>query len=153
LAIGGDGKKLKMVEHLEEDRVISEINITPLTDVFLVLLIIFMVATPFIMYQGIKVNLPSSIMGVPNPEAIVVTIDKDKKIFVNDVVVSEKGLREYLEQKLMEKEDKLVIIRGDRFIYLGDAVSIMDIAKQAGAERIAIATEKESEKDRERGVR
>ncbi len=134
---------------MEEDRYIAEINITPLTDVFLVLLIIFMVATPFLMYQGIKVNLPSSIMGVPNPEAIVITIDKERKISVDDAMIEEIGLKEYLEQKLMEKEDKLVIIRGDRSIKFGDAVSVMDIAKQAGAERIAIATGKEDEKDRE----
>lgn len=135
-----------MVERIEDDRLISEINITPLTDVFLVLLIIFMVATPFLMYQGIKINLPSSIMGVPNPEAIIVTIDKDKRISVNDVSIEQGGLKECLEQKLMDKEDKLVIIRGDRSLSLGDAVSVMDIAKQAGAERIAIATEKEDEK-------
>ncbi|MEW6482225.1 MAG: biopolymer transporter ExbD [bacterium] len=132
------------MQHItEEDRFIAEINITPLTDVFLVLLIIFMVATPFLMYQGIKVNLPSSIMGVPNPEAIVITIDREKNVFIDEVKVEKGGLKEYLEQKLLQKEDKLVIIRGDRFIYLGDAVSVMDIAKQAGAERIAIATGKE----------
>ncbi|MEW6103405.1 MAG: biopolymer transporter ExbD [bacterium] len=137
----------------EEDRFIAEINITPLTDVFLVLLIIFMVATPFLMYQGIKVNLPSSIMGVPNPEAIIITVDKEKNVFVDEVKVEKTGLKEYLTQKLLQKEDKLVIIRGDRSIYLGDAVSVMDIAKQAGAERIAIATGKEDEKDRETEIR
>lgn len=142
-----------MVERIEEDRLISEINITPLTDVFLVLLIIFMIATPFLMYQGIKINLPSSIMGIPNPEAIIVTINKEKRIFVDDTSIEQGGLKEYLEQKLMGKEEKLVIIRGDRSLSLGDAVSIMDIAKQAGAERIAIATEKEDEKDRERSLR
>ncbi|MEW6007948.1 MAG: biopolymer transporter ExbD [bacterium] len=138
---------------VEEDRFIAEINITPLTDVFLVLLIIFMVATPFLMYQGIKVNLPSSIMGVPNPEAIVITIDREKNVFIDEVKIEKGGLKEYLEQKLLQKEDKLVIIRGDRSIYLGDAVSVMDIAKQAGAERIAIATGKEDEKDREGEIR
>lgn len=142
-----------MVERIEEDRLISEINITPLTDVFLVLLIIFMVATPFLMHQGIKINLPSSIMGIPNPEAIIVTIDKEKRIFVDDTSIEQGGLKEYLEQKLMDKEEKLVIIRGDRSLFLGDAVSVMDIAKQAGAERIAIATEKEDEKDRETSLR
>ncbi|MEW6680445.1 MAG: biopolymer transporter ExbD [bacterium] len=142
------------MQHItEEDRIFAEINITPLTDVFLVLLIIFMVATPFLMYQGIKVNLPSSIMGVPNPEAIVITIDREKNVFIDEVKVEKGGLKEYLEQKLLQKEDKLVIIRGDRFIYLGDAVSVMDIAKQAGAERIAIATGKENEKDREGEIR
>lgn len=135
---------------IEEDRIISEINITPLTDVFLVLLIIFMVATPFLMYQGIKVNLPSSIMGIPNPEAIIITIDKEKRISVDDASIKKEALKEYLEQELIKREDKLVIIRGDRYLYLGDAVSVMDIAKRAGAERIAIATKKKDEKDRER---
>ncbi|HAW50227.1 TPA: protein TolR [bacterium] len=142
-----------MAELLEEDKVISEINITPLTDVFLVLLIVFMIATPFLMYQGIKVSLPSTIMGTPNPEAIVVTIDKEKNVSINDNLVKEALLLEYLRKSLMEKEDKLVIIRGDKTISLGDAVAIMDIAKRAGAERIAIATEKEIEKDRKRKVR
>ncbi|MBU1262638.1 biopolymer transporter ExbD [bacterium] len=127
-----------MVSHQEDH--IWQINITPLTDVFLVLLIIFMVATPFLVQEAVKVHLPSSAMGKPEPKAIVVTLDKGNKVYVDGEEVKISLLSDFLKSRL-SKEENLVILRGDKMVSLGDAIKVMDIIKRAGAERIAIATE------------
>jgi len=127
-----------MVSHQEDH--IWQINITPLTDVFLVLLIIFMVATPFLVQEAVKVHLPSSVMGKPEPKAIVVTLDRGNKVYVDGEEVKISLLSDFLKIRL-EGEENLVILRGDKMVSLGDAIKVMDIIKRAGAERVAIATE------------
>jgi len=148
LSINKLGNKLKKKErkimHQEEikrDDVMWEINITPLTDVFLVLLVIFMVATPLLIQSGVKVNLPSSTVTEAQPEGIIVTVTKENKIYVGKEEVAFDDLLEYLKRKIGYKKDKFVIINGDKDVLLGNAIKIMDIAKVAGAEKIAIATE------------
>jgi biopolymer transport protein ExbD len=132
-----------MVSYQEDH--IWQINITPLTDVFLVLLIIFMVATPFLVQEAVKVHLPSSAMGKPEPKAIVVTLDRGNKVYVDGERVNLSLLFDFLKSKLSEDED-LVILRGDKMVLLGDAVKVIDIIKRAGAERVAIATEQPTNK-------
>lgn len=128
-------------EDIKRDEVMWEINITPLTDVFLVLLVIFMVATPLLIQSGVKVKLPSSTITESQPEGVIITITKENKIYVGKEGVSANELLNYLKKKLEEKKDKFIIINGDKEVLLGNAVKIMDIAKAAGAEKIAIATE------------
>ncbi|MBI4777569.1 biopolymer transporter ExbD [Candidatus Desantisbacteria bacterium] len=123
-----------------EQNIICEINITPFTDMFLILLIIFMVATPFLMQEGIKVNLPSSGVSQAQPEGVIVTLTKDNKIFVENEEVALENLGNTLIKKVGASQEKLVIVRGDKDVFLGIAVNIMDVAKLAGATKIAIAT-------------
>ncbi|MDI6752595.1 MAG: biopolymer transporter ExbD [bacterium] len=127
-----------MVSHQEDH--IWQINITPLTDVFLVLLIIFMVATPFLVQEAVKVHLPSSAMGKSEPKAIVVTLDRGNRVYVDGEEVKISLLSNLLKNRLTEEEN-LVILRGDKMVSLGDAIKVMDIIKRAGAERVAIAVE------------
>ncbi len=134
---------MRNLKELQEEKIIWEINITPLTDVFLVLLIIFMIATPVIV-KGIKVKLPMASTQSP-VTGIVVTITKGNNIYINDRPVKFTELNMSLDTKLKETPDKLVIIKGDRDIKLGFAVNILDIAKKSGAERVAIATEFEGD--------
>ena len=123
-----------------EQNIIWEINITPFTDMFLILLIIFMVTTPFLMQEGIKVNLPSSGVSQAQPEGVIVTLTKDNKIFIEDEEVTQENLSNTLIKKIGASNEKLVIVRGDKDVFLGLAVNIMDVAKLAGATKIAIAT-------------
>ncbi len=123
-----------------EQNIIWEINITPFTDMFLILLIIFMVTTPFLMQEGIKVNLPSSGVSQAQPEGVIVTLTKDSKIFIEDEEVTQENLSNTLIKKIGASNEKLVIVRGDKDVFLGMAVNIMDVAKLAGATKIAIAT-------------
>jgi biopolymer transport protein ExbD len=124
------------------DGVVAEINITPLTDVFLVLLVIFMVTTSVIQNQGKTVDLPGAAVSDSTPQGVTVTVLSDGKMLVNDQATSEANLFASLEAALSDTRDKLVILRGDKQVLLGQAVNILDIAQQAGATGIALATKK-----------
>ncbi len=124
--------------------VFSDINITPLTDIFLVLLIIFMVTTAVTIESAAHVDLPKAEQAAPTdkPKGVIVTLTDDHRIFVNEKNVSERELDPALRDVLSKSPDKLVIFQGDPKVILGDMVRILDIAKGAGAEGIAIAVSK-----------
>jgi len=122
------------------DDIVAEINITPLTDIFLVLLIIFMVTTSVISAQGKDVDLPSSAVASATPSGVNVTVTADGEIQVEDQVVQEAALEATLRAALERSKDKVVVLRGDRKVLLGEAVNILDVAQKAGAAGIALAT-------------
>lgn len=130
----------KPEERYEED-IVSEINITPLTDVFLVLLIIFMITSSALISSGAKVNLPSASKTTAEPRGVVVTVTQQKEISLNGRRVSEQELQRELETELAKSTDKTVIFEGDKNILLGETVKILEMAKEAGADKIAIAAE------------
>jgi biopolymer transport protein ExbD len=123
-----------------EGDIVAEINVTPLTDIFLVLLIIFMVTSTALTQQGTKVNLPRAGSGSAEPSGIVITATADRRIELNGKPVPMEDLRTALETALEKATDHGVILQGDRDVVLEQAVQIMSIAKEAGAEKIAIAT-------------
>ncbi len=123
--------------------IIAEINITPLTDVFLVLLIIFMVTSSVIANTGKKVDLPEAAESSQTPpKAVNVTLTKEGGVQVNDQAVRIEDLRVHLQKALDASEDKTVILRGDKEVVLERAVYVLDQAQLAGAEGFAIATTK-----------
>src|ERR1019366_7384599 len=120
----------------------ADINITPLTDIFLVLLIIFMVTTAVTIESAAHVDLPKAeVAAKPNgkPKGIVVTYTAEHLIYLNDKQVTEPELVPQLHGALANSTDKIVIFQGDPKVILGDMVRILDMAKSAGAEAIAIA--------------
>ena len=122
--------------------VFSEINITPLTDIFLVLLIIFMVTTAVTIESAAHVDLPkaeNAPQQTDKPKGIIVTYTSDHQIFVNDKQLTEPELSPALHTALEQSTDKIVIFQGDPKVIIGDMVRILDIAKSAGAAAIAIA--------------
>ena len=122
--------------------VFADINITPLTDIFLVLLIIFMVTTAVTIESAAHVDLPKAEAAAnPNdkPKGIIVTYTADHAIMVNSQSVTLPQLQGALHDALDKSSDKIVIFQGDPKVILGDMVHILDIAKSAGAEAIAIA--------------
>ena len=123
--------------------VFADINITPLTDIFLVLLIIFMVTTAVTIESAAHVDLPKAEQAAPTdkPKGIIVTYTADHQIMVGSQQVTEAQLMTTLQQQLapLQSSDKIVIFQGDPKVILGDMVRILDIAKTAGAEAIAIA--------------
>ena len=123
-----------------DDPIVAEINVTPLTDIFLVLLIIFMVTSTALMQQGSKVSLPSAEKGNPETAGLTLTATANHTLELNGVTVERSALKDALAKALADREDKGVILRGDRTIILEDAVQLMSIAREAGAERLAIAT-------------
>lgn len=121
--------------------VFSDINITPLTDIFLVLLIIFMVTTAVTIESAAHVDLPKAEAAAPTdkPKGIIVTYTAEHQIYVNDKIVTEPELVPALHAALQTSTDKIVVFQGDPKVILGDMVRILDLAKSAGAEAIAIA--------------
>ena len=121
--------------------VFSEINITPLTDIFLVLLIIFMVTTAVTIESAAHVDLPKAEQSQPNqkPKGVLVTYTSEHQIFVGQQSVTLSQLPPVLHDALVKSPDKLVVFQGDPKVLLGDMVRILDIAKTAGANGIAIA--------------
>jgi biopolymer transport protein ExbD len=119
----------------------ADINITPLTDIFLVLLIIFMVTTAVTIESAAHVDLPKAQAVAANekPRGVLVTYTADHRIFVEQKSVTLAGLPVVLRNALGKSPDKLVVFAGDPQVLLGDMVHILDIAKSAGAEGIAIA--------------
>jgi biopolymer transport protein ExbD len=130
-----------------DDKIISEINITPLTDVVLVLLIIFMVTTPMILAGGINVKLPSATTADTTPQRnITISITLDNKVYLNDRETGFDGLQPALEQFLKNEKDKTVILNADKNVMHGQVVRVLDIAKKAGAVKLAIAAERAGDK-------
>ena len=127
-------------EHDPDEGIVAEINITPLTDVFLVLLIIFMVTTSVVASQSKQVDLPGAEVSDTTPHGVTVTVSPDGEILVDDRPTSEANLYAALEAALADSREKLVILRGDKQVLLGKAVSILDLAQKAGATGIALAT-------------
>lgn len=123
-----------------DTHIVAEINVTPLTDIFLVLLIIFMVTSTALMQQGTKVNLPRAGTGVAEAAGIIVTATADRRIEVNGQPVALDNLRAALTDAFQKADERNVILQGDRSVVLERAVQIMTIAKEAGADKIAIAT-------------
>ena len=129
----------------EDDAIVAEINITPLTDIFLVLLIIFMISSSAMLESGMNVKLPSAkttaLTQTESGKPIYVTVGKDGAILVNELAATETSLPQVLKDALEKTTNKAVVIRGDEAIFLGKAVKVMDAARTAGAEKIAIATQ------------
>lgn len=122
--------------------IVAEINITPLTDIFLVLLIIFMVTTTVAQDEGKNIDLPEATEAEDTtPKGVTVAVDAAGIIRINDQVVLLDELAEAIGDALEIAEEKIVVLRGDKSVLLGQAVNILDIAQQKGATSIALATQ------------
>jgi biopolymer transport protein ExbD/biopolymer transport protein TolR len=125
---------------------LSEINVTPLVDVMLVLLVIFMVTAP-ILQTGIEVSLPktrASRAEQPRPRAVVVSIDRDGNIYLSTQTearpVNVNDLSSMLAEKLGQSGERKVYVRGDGDTPYRIIAYVLDVAKQAGAE-VSLVTE------------
>jgi len=120
----------------------AEINITPFTDVVLVLLVIFMITTPIILQSGIKVNLPkASAAEAESSKNLIVTIDPAGNIFIEKRKVQIEDLKEELTAVLASRPDAAVIIKGDKEVKYDTVIQVLDAAKQSGAMKFALGVE------------
>jgi biopolymer transport protein TolR len=120
----------------------SQINVTPLVDVMLVLLVIFMVTAPM-MQQGVQVNLPKAeTKSLKSPEeAVVVSIEKSGRIFIDKVEISQGELKTKLSAMFVNRAKKEVFLKADRDVPYGEVVKTMAEIKGAGVERLGMVTE------------
>ena len=142
-AAGGEGGEAG------SETVVAEINITPLTDVFLVLLIIFMVTSTALVESeassraGVKVVLPKANAAGPVSQRRsdpVLTVTKGNEIYLGSKKIEIANLEAEIHKALTDVGSETLLIRGDKNVLLGAAVDIMSVAKKAGASHIAILT-------------
>ena len=129
---------------------LSEINVTPLVDVMLVLLIIFMVTTPM-MQSGIGVNLPQAeTESAPAEGGLTLTITKDRYIHMGQSVININLLERTLKQYFYGKEKKIVFIQADTDVPYGFFIDALDIVKKAGVESVGLITVPEESPDKKK---
>jgi biopolymer transport protein TolR len=122
--------------------VMAEINVTPLVDVMLVLLVIFMVTAPM-MQQGVQVNLPKADTKAmaPAEESVVVSVDRNGKLFIDKEEIQAGDLRKRLAGMFATREKKEVFLKADAGVPYGEVVRAMADIKGAGIERLGMVTE------------
>jgi biopolymer transport protein ExbD len=128
-----------------KQKLLAEINITPFTDVVLVLLIIFMVTTPLIIQASIKVNLPnaSSAKPIKNSSQAYVTLSNENLLYLNGQLVSKKELRRQIESMVKDNSGLNVILFSDKLVYFKEIVSVLDILNELGVKNLNIAAKPE----------
>jgi biopolymer transport protein ExbD len=133
----------------QQESVVAEINITPLTDVFLVLLIIFMVTSTAIVESevasrtGVKVALPRAQAAGPVTKKRtdpILTVTKANELYIFNKKIEVNNLEAEIRKALQDAGSETLLLRGDKSVMLGAAVDVMSIAKKAGAKNIAILT-------------
>jgi len=122
----------------------SEINVTPLVDVVLVLLIIFMVVTPMLQ-RGKSVELPKATEiekeKGKDSDPLYVSITPDKKVFLENDQVDEQALQDRLSEELAKDPGKKILLKGDNTVNVGDVRRVLDVARKAKAKQIALGVE------------
>jgi biopolymer transport protein TolR len=126
----------------DDDDLITGINVTPLVDITLVLLIIFMVTTTYIVNPSIHVDLPKAATAEKTqPSTASVVITKTGALFLNGKETTEEALRAHCRAELAADKDLQVVVAADRDTRHGQVVHIVDVVKAAGVTKFAINTE------------
>ena len=139
------------LERTQGPQPMSEINMTPLVDVMLVLLVIFIITAP-LMASSIKLDLPQTDAGQPNdtPKFVSLAVDASGKVFLNDKPVTDEELAAQLEKSAADSKDTEVQLRADQTVPYGKVVALMGIANKAGLSRIGFVTEAEAPPEKPR---
>ncbi|OGX28586.1 MAG: hypothetical protein A3F87_02445 [Omnitrophica WOR_2 bacterium RIFCSPLOWO2_12_FULL_51_24] len=142
-----------MKRESRRQRLVAEINITPFTDVILVLLVIFMIATPLISQTNIKVKLPDAKSGqpieAPKKTQVYVTVAKDGSIYLDKDQITKKGLRAKIDTMRRGDPDIYAIIHADRMAPFKDVVSVLDVLNELGINKLSIGAIDEGRGDRQ----
>jgi biopolymer transport protein TolR len=130
-----------MMFETRQRRFLAEINVIPLVDVVLVLLVIFMVTAPML-YRGMDIKLPTSASSTIKPEIrAVLTIEKDQRLYLDKDQLSVAQLERKLRVMKQEHADVSLYLRADRDVPYGIVVQVMDRVKKAGIEKLGMVTD------------
>ena len=122
-------------------QLMAEINITPFTDVVLVLLIIFMIATPFIYQSSMKVQLPQATKSAETSRDVIITINAEGEVFFNDARIDLYALKDKLKAMVQNNPDLSVIINGDKNVRYDAVIQVMDVLTQSGVKNPGLGIE------------
>jgi biopolymer transport protein TolR len=126
-----------------KQRLVTEINITPFTDVILVLLVIFMITTPLVTQVHFKVNLPEAKSGLPvevgRQARVAISITNEGLVYLDEKLVTRKELRESVNMMRKDHPDLSVILESDRTVRFKDIVDVLDILTEVGVRNLNIA--------------
>jgi biopolymer transport protein TolR len=131
------------LERTKSAQPMSEINVTPLVDVMMVLLVIFIITAP-LLASSIKLDLPKTDAAKPNdaPKFVTVVVDKAAQVFLNDKPIELPALAESLQQSAKANPDTEVQLRADATVPYGKVVEVMGVAQKAGLNRIGFVADK-----------
>ena len=140
---------LKFSRMLRRNKTISQINVTPMVDVMLVLLVIFMITAP-LLKVGVPINLPKTkAKALPEDQTpLSITINKEEKIFVQNTEISLEKLIPKLISISKNRNDRKIFIRADKVLSYGKVVEVMAIITSAGFNKIALVTDFETKKNK-----
>jgi biopolymer transport protein TolR len=135
------------LERSQGSKPMSDINMTPLVDVMLVLVVIFIITAP-LMTSAIKLDLPKTEAATPvdAPKFVAIVVDKTGQIFLNDQVTSLSQLADSLSKTAQMSKDTEVQLRADEAVPYGKVVEVMGVAQKAGLNRIGFVAEPKSAK-------
>ncbi len=130
-----------MRKRANKSKLMVEINITPFTDVVLVLLIIFMIATPFIYQSSMKVQLPQASKSEETSRDVIININAQGQVFLEETKVDLEALKYKLTSMVRNKPDTSVIINGDKNVRYDSVVQVMDVLTRAGVKNPGLGIE------------
>ena len=131
----------RMKRRMGKSKLMAEINITPFTDVVLVLLIIFMIATPFIYQSSMRVQLPQASESEETSRDIIITINAQGGIFLEDAEVDLETLKYKLMAMMRSKPETSVIVNGDKNVRYDSVIQVMDALAQSGVKNPGLGIE------------
>ncbi len=123
-------------------RFMSDINVTPLVDVMLVLLIIFMVTAPMMM-QGVEVNLPQTTVKPikTREDPLILTVNKKREIYLENYRIELDGLEKKVKKVFQNRRDKEILLRADKDVPYGFVIKVISRIKRAGIDKLGMVTE------------
>jgi biopolymer transport protein TolR len=134
----------------DDDPVMADINVTPLVDVMLVLLIIFMITAPML-HQGIEVALPraeAQNLQMRTEDPLILSIDRGGVVYLKDSPVDTADLVGQLKGLMTERGDDSVFLKGDRDVPYGRVIEVLDILHRGGIVHVGMVTDRMTEKDK-----
>ena len=139
----------KMSDGDDDDAIVSDINMTPLIDIMLVLLVVFMVSSFVALESGMDIELPKTTLTNEKKEAeiLVISLSKEGNVAVHGKKIKPEDISRSIASSLAELKTDSVILEGDTSANLGKAIELMDMAKVAGAKNFSIAAEEGSKKN------